>query len=310
MNIEISTELIKQDLENYFEYGAHTISEIGGGTVGYTYNIDDKYFFKIYDTRLAITYRCTEHLQNQLTVLDILHTQTELEDRICYPIKTLSGEYFFTHDNIIGVLFSLINGKVIGFENKYSKNDIAQLSNIVKTLHSIDTTPFTTLCPKEDFCLDFLNELEVIIKTKTRELPGEFCELIARFSNVIIEKISHTKSLAQRIKNENLPFVLCHTDIHGGNIMKDSSEKLYLVDWENVILSPKEADLFTFADTDYFPMFCNETSADAIAYYKIRRDFEDIWEFLRSLLRKEFDKEKQAEVYCHLTRILKHLSDI
>ena len=188
----------------------------------------------------------------------------------------MSGEYFFTHDNIIGVLFSFINGMSIGFGNEYSKNDIAQLSDIVNTLHSIDTTPFTTLCPKEDFCLDFLNELEVVIKTKTRELPGEFCELISKFSNVVIEKISYTKSLAQRIKNKNLPFVLYHTDIHGGNIMKDRSEKLYLVDWENVILVPKEADLFIFADAGYSPIFCKEASANEIAYYKIRRDLEDI----------------------------------
>ena len=128
---------------------------------------------------------------------------------------------------------------------------------------------------------------------------------IARFSNVVIEKISNTKSLARRTKNENLPFVLCHTDIHGGNIMKDSREKLYLVDWENVILAPKEADLFIFADADCSPMFCKEANADAVAYYKIRRDLEDIWEFLRGLLREEYDKEVQAEVYCHLTRILK-----
>ena len=105
-----------------------------------------------------------------------------------------------------------------------------------------------------------------------------------------------------------LPFVLCHTDIHGGNIIKNSNGKLFLVDWENMILAPKEADLFCFSEQEYFPAFSEQTNENAILYYVIHRDLEDIWEFLNSILHNEYNKEEQEEVLAHLKRIYNHLS--
>lgn len=85
--------------------------------------------------------------------------------------------------------------------------------------------------------------------------------------------------------------------------MKYSSENLYLLDWENVILASQKADLFIFADADYSSIFSKETNADAVTYYKIKRILNDKWEFLRGLLREEYDEEGPEEVYSHLTRI-------
>ena len=43
----------------------------------------------------------------------------------------------------------------------------------------------------------------------------------------------------------NIPtlFVLCHSDIHGGNILIADTGELYVVDWDDPILAPKERDL-------------------------------------------------------------------
>lgn len=306
--MDISIGQIRQDLVQYFAYNACSISEVKGGSVGYTYKIDDRYFLKIYDTDLAVTERCTAHLQEQLTVLELLHAHTGLADRICYPIRTLSGGYFFAHDHIIGVLFNLINGKAIGYDTKYSPSDIEQLARMVKTLHGIDPSPFQALCPQETFCFDFLDELAAIISIRTKELPGGFGELVTDHAQMIMVKISQARRQAEHIKSLNLPFVLCHTDIHGGNLMKDKDDRLYLVDWENVLLAPKEADLFSFAEADYRDVFCQKVNLDAIAYYTVRRDLEDIWEFLRGLLNNEYDKTGQSEVYRHLFRIFRHIS--
>ena len=56
---------------------------------------------------------------------------------------------------------------------------------------------------------------------------------------------------ARKLKEGNLPFVLCHTDIHGGNLIRDPQGKLWLIDWENVMLVPKETDLFAFCEEEY-----------------------------------------------------------
>ena len=68
--------------------------EVPGGTVGYTFSIDGAFFLKLYDTRLAITGRCTQRLTEQLRVLDWMR-HTPMGERICYPIKTAEGAFTF-----------------------------------------------------------------------------------------------------------------------------------------------------------------------------------------------------------------------
>ncbi len=43
-----------------------------------------------------------------------------------------------------------------------------------------------------------------------------------------------------------LPFVLCHGDIHTANILVDAQGNLHIVDWDQPMLAPKERDLMFF----------------------------------------------------------------
>lgn len=306
--LKIDTNLVLNDVYTYYGYEAKDVLEVKGGTVGYTYSIDQKYFLKIYDTELVVTKRCTEKLLEQLTVLHILQNKSLLTDKICYPIKNIFGQYFYAHDNVIGVLFNFIDGSAIGYENEYSNDCVVQLAEIVKTLHQVPIQEFYNLCPKEQFNLDFCNELKFIMENELTKLPMHFYHISKEYKDVVIEKIVEVKDLAEKLKQMNLPLVLCHTDIHGGNIMYNSQGKLFLVDWENVILAPKEADLFSFSEKTYFHNFSDNVNKTALLYYTIRRDLEDIWEFLNSVIHEEYDTSEQTQVLGHVKRIFKHLS--
>ena len=49
--------------------------------------------------------------------------------------------------------------------------------------------------------------------------------------------------LALALQARPLEFVLCHSDVHAWNLLISTDGELYIVDWDNPILAPKERDL-------------------------------------------------------------------
>src|SRR5690606_31643040 len=66
---------------------------------------------------------------------------------------------------------------------------------------------------------------------------------LRRQHRIVSELVSRAERLASFLQTRSLPFILCHADIHAGNILIDTSGQLYIVDWDTLILAPKERDL-------------------------------------------------------------------
>ena len=59
----------------------------------------------------------------------------------------------------------------------------------------------------------------------------------------ILALVERTEDLGPRVERLALPLVLCHADLHTWNVMIDGDGEPWLVDWDEVILAPKERDL-------------------------------------------------------------------
>ena len=55
--------------------------------------------------------------------------------------------------------------------------------------------------------------------------------------------LERAEKLASELQSKPMEFALCHTDIHGGNILVGNTDDLYIVDWDDPLLAPKERDL-------------------------------------------------------------------
>jgi spectinomycin phosphotransferase len=89
--------------------------------------------------------------------------------------------------------------------------------------------------------------------------------------------------------------VLCHTDIHPGNLLLGANDALYIVDWDNPVLAPKERDLMLIGgcptwkgarEEALFYQGYGETKIDltALAYYRCERIIQDIAAYGQQLL--------------------------
>ena len=106
----------------------------------------------------------------------------------------------------------------------------------------------------------------------------------------ILDLVGRAERLAQALQARSPEFVLCHSDVHAGNILIDADDAFYIVDWDNPILAPKERDLMFIGggqgftghtpqeEETLFYRGYGQTQIDpvALAYYRYERIVQDI----------------------------------
>ncbi|MBK9126001.1 MAG: phosphotransferase [Chloroflexi bacterium] len=111
--------------------------------------------------------------------------------------------------------------------------------------------------------------------------------------------ISHARVLAGHLRSHPLPLIVCHGDIHVGNVLITPDGTLYLVDWDTLIRAPKERDLMFVgaglgssdpigpdeqAALFYEGYGSTDVDTSALAYYRCERIVEDIAAYCEQIL--------------------------
>src|SRR5262249_44778963 len=105
-----------------------------------------------------------------------------------------------------------------------------------------------------------------------------------------LDLVDRAERLALALQARSSECIVCHSDIHAGNILIDANDALYIVDWDNPILAPKERDLMFAGGAQFgsrrtpheeealFYQGYGQTQIDpiAIAYYRYERIVQDI----------------------------------
>jgi spectinomycin phosphotransferase len=101
--------------------------------------------------------------------------------------------------------------------------------------------------------------------------------------------VERAEELAHVLQERTVNLVVCHADLHGANVLVGAHDELAIVDWDEVILAPKERDLMSvggglFGDWNqareaaWFYAGYGPTAIDtvALAYYRYERIVADI----------------------------------
>lgn len=106
----------------------------------------------------------------------------------------------------------------------------------------------------------------------------------------LLDLVARTEGLASRLQARRPERVLCHADLHAGNLLIGADGALHIVDWDAPILAPKERDLMyagggqfgnARAPAEEEALFYAgygevEIDLDALAYYRYERIVQDI----------------------------------
>ena len=137
-------------------------------------------------------------------------------------------------------------------------------------------------------------------------IATELAGLVAIKADEILSLVQKAELLCSVLKVQGPKFVLCHSDIHAGNLLIDAKGSLFIIDWDHPVLALKERDLMFIGggvgSNWYRPqeeiLFYEgygrtEINYVAQAYYRFERIVEDIAEWgERVLLTDEGGKDR------------------
>jgi spectinomycin phosphotransferase len=97
--------------------------------------------------------------------------------------------------------------------------------------------------------------------------------------------VASLEKLAGALQKRPLPYVVCHADLHPANLLRDQAGHVFVIDWDEVMLAPKERDFLFIKDVDDstpdIPPFFQgygQTEIDwiALTYYRYERVMQDL----------------------------------
>jgi spectinomycin phosphotransferase len=120
---------------------------------------------------------------------------------------------------------------------------------------------------------------------------------------------ARTADLRDLVRTRRPPLVLCHTDIHTGNVLVGPAGKLSIVDWDAPLRAPRERDLMfvlggpwsdhpvTAAQKRLFwrAYGAYDVDPDVLAYYLCERTLDDIEQFARRISADDVDEPTRRE---------------
>ena len=127
-------------------------------------------------------------------------------------------------------------------------------------------------------------------ETFAESVASQLAAVLRGRREAILDLVARAEALAFRLQTRGLVHVLCHTDLHAGNLLIGADGGLHIVDWDAPILAPKERDLM-YAGGGQFgnarvpaeeeALFYAgygqvDVDVEALAYYRYERIVQDI----------------------------------
>ena len=240
--------------------------------------------------------------------------------QIIPPLRTLTERLWVDLAAYRLVLYPFVAGRN-GYEAKLSAHHWAEFGTVLRCVHEV-TLPEAlargirqeTYTPKyRERVGQFLERAAVDVFVDP--VAAELAAFLKARRSEIDDLVDRAERLAAMLRAQPPPPTLCHSDVHAGNLLLADDGALYIVDWDEPIMAPKERDLMyiggallasgltpeeeeTLFYAAYGPV---EIHPVALAYYRYERIVQDIAAFCEQLLLTGTGGKDRAQALHYLT---------
>jgi spectinomycin phosphotransferase len=222
--------------------------------------------------------------------------------QVIAPLKTGDGRLWTNLDAYACALYPLVEGHD-GFEAGLSDKQWMEFGVTLMAIHSLSLpVSLRARIPVESWSSrwrEVVKGFQAKVKqhTYTDPVAAEMAALMLAQRDEIRLLVERAGQLASALQSQPLAWVLCHSDIHAGNLLLANDGELYIIDWDNPILAPKERDLMFIGggvgdtwnssrEEDFFYRGYGpaDTNLTALTYYRYERIVQDIAAFCEEVL--------------------------
>jgi spectinomycin phosphotransferase len=278
------------------------------GAAVYRVDAGDRYFLKLRRGGLA---------EAGLAVARFLADHGVAE--VIAAIPGRDGLLWTEVDGYAAVLYPFVEGRD-AFECELSDRQWVAFGAALKAVHGAELPPALAAdIPRQSYSPLWRSAvLRFLVVARRGAQTEPAAARLAEFLTARAEQVRHlvgrAESLARVLRDRPARLVLCHSDIHAGNVLVTRAGKLHLVDWDDAVLAPRERDLMFVGggiggiwrdqrEEDLFYQGYGPVDVDpvALAYHRYERIVRDIAEYCQQMFRTERGAADQERSLRHCT---------
>src|SRR5688572_1112132 len=255
---ELKDEQILNCLRDEYGLDAENISSLslGADVNSSVYRVVTKdgtnYFVKL--RKWDLFHEASVVIPNFLSALGI--------KQVIPPLTTQTGQLWANLSPFKMILYPFVGGHA-GLDVKMSNQQWFEFGTALKRFHSADIPAnITSRIQTDIFSPRWRDTVKMYLErikedTFDEHIKIEAADFLKSKKDETLDIVKRAEQLAQMLREELPKFILCHSDIHGYNLLLDNSGALYIVDWDALMFAPKERDLMFIGgghgDSGYTP---------------------------------------------------------
>jgi len=256
---------------------------------------------------------------DEIAVTVPLFLKSQGIEAVIIPCETKSKRHWVDFGDYKIILYPFVEGKN-GFEMELSDKHRRILGAELKRIHTTKIPPeLQRLIPQETYSPQWREMIRSLqVQAENNFFNDSIVARLAKFIKSKRDEITHlverAEQLSSELQSQPSEFVLCHSDIHGRNILIGDNDKLYVVDWDDPILAPKERDLMfigggideiwkTEREEAVFYEGYDKTDINlsALAYYRYERIIQDLADYGEEVLLSDKGVANREQFYKYFT---------
>lgn len=298
-------------LNIHYGIEVHAVQSISGGADmnALVYKVDAK------SNSYCVKLKYSHHNEINLSIIRLLHDAGIKE--IIFPIHTREGKLFQQLEQCTIIVYPFIQAPN-GFTHNLTEKQWKQLGTVLRQIHETSVPAEIQQQLRKEMYSPKWRKLvrsycsQITADRSDDKITAEFKFFFNQNIHVIQQLVDSAEELAKKNQPEPDKYVLCHSDIHAGNVLVANDAAIYIIDWDEPMLAPKERDLMFIGggvgnvwnktqEIHYFYEGYGTTHCDKtiLAYYRHERIVEDIAEFGQYLLSSSQSEQSRLENFKH-----------